>query len=84
MLFDPYGPARPQQDCLRAGLLPAQNCRNIMKIMHAQRNTKPVWVQTSSKHPAGLHGMPCDYSRVIKVSALTGPRTARELHMALA
>ena len=56
-----------------------------MKIVHAQSsatgNTAPVRVQTSSKHRAGLHGMPCDYPRVLTVSALTGPRTDRELHM---
>ena len=47
-----------------------------MIIVHAQPsatgNTAPVWVQTSSKHRAGLHGIPCDYTRVLKVSALTG------------
>ena len=56
-----------------------------MKIVHAQLsatgNTVPVWVETSSKYRAGLHGMPCDYQRIIMVSTLTGSRTARELHV---
>ena len=41
--------------------------RPCMKIVHAQLsatgNTAPVVVQTSSKHRAGIHSMPCDYPR---------------------
>ena len=30
---------------------------------YVYENTAPVRFQTFSKHCAGLHGMPCDYSR---------------------